>query len=287
MDPCLPGFGQFLVVFAQPPAAAQPSQGALHHPPSGQHLEAAAVRVPAHRIQRPTSGGPSPRHQPASVGRIGPDDLEPGKPVQQLYQDQLGPIPVPVSWHGAGSGCWPHGPPRPEAGPWCPLCPLRPLRWALAPRYLLAGVAAPRPPFSVVLTLWLSMMAAPGMASRPSFSRTWPRSASSTRSQVPSARHFRKYHHTVPQGGRSWGTIRHGMPPRKTYSMPFTTSCRSTVRRRPLLDPGGNKGSKCFHWQSVKSLGYAFRFMPQRYSLSPVSHQAISKPVYNISHTPS
>ena len=128
MDPCLPGFGQFLVVFAQPPAAAQPSQGALHHPPSGQHLEAAAVRVPAHRIQRPTSGGPSPRRQPASVGRIGPDDLEPGKPVQQLYQDQLGPIPVPVSWHGAGSGCWPHGPPRPEAGPWCPLCPLCPLR---------------------------------------------------------------------------------------------------------------------------------------------------------------
>ena len=158
---------------------------------------------------------------------------------------------------------------------------------ALAPRCLLADVVAPRPAFSVVLTLWLSMMAALGMASRPSFSRTWPRSASSTRSQVPSARHFRKYRHTVPQGGRSWGTIRHGMPPRKTYSMPFTTSRRSAVRRRPLLDPGGNKGSKCFHWQSVKSLGYAFRFMPQRYSLSPVSHQAISKPVYNNSHTPS
>ena len=33
--------------------------------------------------------------------------------------------------------------------------------------------------------------------------------------------------------------------------------------------------------------GIAFRFMPQRYSLSPVSHQAISKPVYNNSHTPS
>ena len=76
---------------------------------------------------------------------------------------------------------------------------------ALASRHFFACVIAARPPFSVVFTDWLSMMAPLGVASRPSLSRTMGRSASSTRSQVPSLRHFRKYHQTVPQGGRSWG----------------------------------------------------------------------------------
>lgn len=42
---------------------------------------------------------------------------------------------------------------------------------------LLAGIVARwvdrRPPFSMLLTLWLSMMAAVGLASRPAFSRHW------------------------------------------------------------------------------------------------------------------
>ena len=44
--------------------------------------------------------------------------------------------------------------------------------------------------------------------------------ASSMRSQVPSSRQLRKYHHTVPQGGKSWGIppqADQGMPPRSTY----------------------------------------------------------------------
>ena len=64
-------------------------------------------------------------------------------------------------------------------------------------------IIAARPPFSVVRTDWLSMMAPLGVALRPSLSRTMGRSASSTRSQMPSVRHFRKYQQTVPQGGRS------------------------------------------------------------------------------------
>ena len=42
----------------------------------------------------------------------------------------------------------------------------------LAALDLFTRVVAPRPPFSVVLTLWLSMMAALGLASRPSRSRS-------------------------------------------------------------------------------------------------------------------
>ena len=34
VNPGLAGFGQFLVVFAEPPAPAQPGQCALHHPPA-------------------------------------------------------------------------------------------------------------------------------------------------------------------------------------------------------------------------------------------------------------
>jgi hypothetical protein len=42
---------------------------------------------------------------------------------------------------------------------------------ALATLDLLGGIVAAWPPFSVVLTLWVSMMAAVGLASRPSVSR--------------------------------------------------------------------------------------------------------------------
>ena len=67
----------------------------------------------------------------------------------------------------------------------------------LASAHLFACVISARPPFSVVRTDWLSMMAPLGVASRPSCSRTMGRSASSTRSQTPLTRHI------VPQGGRS------------------------------------------------------------------------------------
>jgi len=43
---------------------------------------------------------------------------------------------------------------------------------AFAALDLLGGIVAARPPFSVVLTLWVSMMAAVGLASRPSLSRS-------------------------------------------------------------------------------------------------------------------
>jgi hypothetical protein len=43
---------------------------------------------------------------------------------------------------------------------------------ALAALDLLGGIVAARPPFSVVLTLWVSMMTAVGLASRPSVSRS-------------------------------------------------------------------------------------------------------------------
>ena len=251
MNPSLSGFRQFLVVLAEPSATAEPSQRALHHPSAGQYFELVAVRVPPHHLQQPPSGGPGPCRQTPGIGCVGPDYLETREASHQFGQYQPGPVPV------LDVGCVnDHGQEQPSS-----------IHYdvALASRHLLARVIAARPPFSVVFTDWLSMMAPLGVASRPSLSRTMGRSASSTRSQVPSVRHFLKYHHTVPQGGRSWGIIRQGMPPRNTYRTPFTTSRSFTVRGCPLDESGGNKGSSKLHWASVKSVGYALRSISQTY----------------------
>ena len=133
----------------------------------------------------------------------------------------------------------------------------------LATHHLLTSIIATRPPFSVVFTDWLSMIAALGVGLLPSDCRTLGRSASWTPSQVPSSVHLRKYLYTVCQGGRSCGSIRHGHPVRSTYTMPLTTSRISTVRGRPPGLAGGSKGSRMSHSWSVRSLGYGLRLIHQ------------------------
>ena len=128
---------------------------------------------------------------------------------------------------------------------------------------LLTSIIATRPPFSVVFTLWLSMIAALGVGFLPSASRTQGRSVSLTRSHVPSMVQLRKYLYRVCQGGRSCGTIRQGHPLRSKYRMPFTTSRRSTVRGRPPGLAGGSRGPRISHCSSVRSLGYDLRLIHQ------------------------
>jgi hypothetical protein len=63
---------------------------------------------------------------------------------------------------------------------------------ALAPTDALAAVIAPDPPFSVVFTVWLSMIPALGSRVRPEASRTSPRRLSCIRSQTLARRQVRK-----------------------------------------------------------------------------------------------
>jgi hypothetical protein len=63
---------------------------------------------------------------------------------------------------------------------------------AFTPIDLLARIVAMRAPLSVVLTDWLSIIAALGCRLRPAASRTSPRSWSWIRFQVPSRRQHRK-----------------------------------------------------------------------------------------------
>ena len=58
--------------------------------------------------------------------------------------------------------------------------------------HFLAGIIPMEPPFSVVLTDWLSRIAALGSASRPSAMRTWVRNASWTCAHIPWRRHEEK-----------------------------------------------------------------------------------------------
>ena len=133
----------------------------------------------------------------------------------------------------------------------------------LATHHLLTSIIATRPPSSVVFTNWLSMIAAVRVGLLPSDCRTLGRSASWTRSQIPSSIHLRKYLYTVCQGGRSCVSTRHGHPVRSTYTMPLTTSRISTVRCRPPGLAGGSKASRVSHSWSVRPLGYGLRLIHQ------------------------
>ena len=224
-------------------------------------------------FQQPAAKGPGPGGQLASVSAVSPNYLESGKPTHQFAQHQLGSISILDV-----GGMYHHGQ-KQSHGVYYDV--------TLAPSDLFAGIIATRPPFSVVFTDWLSMIAALGVASRPAASRTLGRKASSMASQVPSSRHFRKYHQTVPQGGKSWGTIRQGTPPRSTYRMPLVTSGKSTVRGCPLALAAGKKGANSAHWGSVKSLGYGFLFIPPSYQGFRPPVWAMIMQDYPVSHTPS
>jgi hypothetical protein len=273
LHPCLAGLRQFFIVFTQAPTPSQPGQGALHHPSTGQHSKAMAAFGALDDLKQPATGDVCPIHQLPAISCVGPNQLKSRESPQKFTQHQLGSIPI------LDVGSVDHYRQQQSQGIHHNV--------PLAARHLLASIVATRSPFSVVFTLWLSMMAAEGVGSLPSISRTLGCKASWMCSQVPSNRHLRKYHHTVPQGGKSWGNNRQGMPPRKTYRMPFMTSRRSAVGGRPLELARGSRGASSSHWELVRSLGYGFLLMHPRYqSLKPTTYRTIAQ-FHPISHTPS
>lgn len=65
---------------------------------------------------------------------------------------------------------------------------------------------------SVVLTLWLSMTPADGLASRPSRSRAAMTSSLLMARSNPSSRQRQQYFYTVENGGKSFDKRRHAPP---------------------------------------------------------------------------
>lgn len=248
VDPSLCCLGQGFIVFAQTTTPTQPRQRSFNDPASWQYLELVGVSWTLDYLHNPARQRLNPVNQLSRVASVRPDQLEAGETPYQFVDNKLSPIPVlDISRVGHDGQEQTHGVYHDVP---------------LASRHLLASVITARPPFSVVFTDWLSIMAALGVGSLPSACRTMGRRVSWIRSHVPSLLHLRKYLYTLPQGGRSWGTIRQGHPDRRTYRMPFTTSRRLTVRGLPPGLASGSNGASSFHWSSVRSLGYLLRFIP-------------------------
>ena len=153
VDPGFGGFRQCFIILAQSPVPAHPGESALHHPAPGQHLKAVAVPRAPHYPQSPTRQCRHPLDQLSGLAAIRPDQAQPGKPSGQLANDQLGPIPVlHIGWVH-------HHPQQQSLGIHHNM--------PFAAFHLLACVVPPRPPFSVVFTHWLSMMAPLGLGWRP------------------------------------------------------------------------------------------------------------------------
>jgi len=238
-------FRQGFVVLTQASVFAEPSQGAFHDPALGQDREA---------IRR--VGALDNLHLNAEpLLTIG---LQ-GFTLITAIQNQA--CPTPVEWHS----------PQHVAQPFAVL----PVGWMdfdsdqQAQRVdgnvpfttfdQLAAIEAARPPFSVVLTDWLSAIRRLGSISRPAFCRTCSRSASVSCSHSPPRFSIRKYEYTVCHAGKSCGNARHAIPPRRTYQIASNNSRGRCARGRPVRCLGST-GSILAHAASLKSLGYAFRF---------------------------
>src|SRR5216683_4216996 len=217
------------VVFGEPAVSTEPGEGALDHPALGQHVKAARGGVLGDgdelaAVERLACGFD---HR-AGIAAVGVEDSQAGDDTLEPGQQRHGAGPILNIGRVGQNG-------EQEAE-------RIDHDVALSTSHLLAGIPAARPPLSVVLTLWLSMMAADGLASRPSASRAAMRRTCSISSQTPAVMKARQYPYTVGHGGYAAGRWRHWQPVRNTCNNPSSTPRNSVVRGRPPGLAGGSIG---------------------------------------------
>ena len=105
MHPHFTALRTLLIAFAQPSASAQPGQGALHHPPTGHHLKAVAIRFPPHHGQQPTASGPSPGHHLTDVTASAQITRNLGNRPNSLANTSLAPSRSPYLIRGCPLRC--------------------------------------------------------------------------------------------------------------------------------------------------------------------------------------
>ena len=143
--------GQGFIVLAQPATTSQPRQCSLNHPPAWQHLKLMAGPGTLDDLQDPARHGHHPVHQLAAVASVSPDESQAWESSYQFIDDQPRTISV------LDIGRMHHHRQQQAHGIYDDV--------SLSTVDLLTSIIATRPPFSVVFTLWLSMIAALGVGS--------------------------------------------------------------------------------------------------------------------------
>lgn len=149
--------GQFFVVFGQPPVSAKPAERSFNDSAPRENDETGPGDS-AHDDQRQAEQEAGERDREPVINAIGEHRLEPAVQPLDPAQQASGAVGV-LDVGGVDDD------PEQEAGG-------IDRDVAFASPDLLGRVVAARPPFSVVLTLWVSIMAAVGLAWRPSCSRS-------------------------------------------------------------------------------------------------------------------
>jgi len=158
LDHSFTAIGERLIVFTQAAILSQPRKRPFDHPASGQHRKTFNVLTTFDNLQDPAAKIRSPVNELACVSTIGPDQRQPTETTHQFPQNQLSTVTI------LNTGCVHnhshHQTQRINH------------QMAFSTRYFLAGVIASIPPFEAVLTDWLSIIAALGLAWRPAWTRT-------------------------------------------------------------------------------------------------------------------
>src|SRR4051794_24437405 len=176
VDEVLTALRQLLVVLVQAMIVPEPGQRPLDDPAMGLHRKAHLLGRAPDNLQDPAPQGQRPGDQ-SLVGAVGPELTQARETLYQSGQQALGPGPVRAVGRQHDQGEEQTERIHDQV--------------ALATVPLLPFIVAPRPPFFPVLTLWLSNTAALGETRRPVALRTWSRSVSCSRGQVPSRRQRR------------------------------------------------------------------------------------------------
>lgn len=160
---------------------SQPTESSLHNPSAWKDVKAFDSIGPFHNLQTDVvaaSQSKDPLDQLPCVSPIGPN--EPDAQIGIAYQLEKDFRSITI----LNIGCMNHYSNNQSKRVYEEM--------TFAAVDFLAGIISMEPPFSVVLTDWLSRMAALGSASRPSAMRTWVRNASWTCAHIPSRRHDEK-----------------------------------------------------------------------------------------------
>ena len=143
-----------LVILAQPPLPTQPPKVPLHHPVPRQHRKSTLPRLARHYLQPVAQPLLDPSRQRAQIPAISPNSRSwENRPASS---DRASRVP---SQSGTSAGC------TTTDSSSSPVSTT--INMTLAAHHYLAGIVTARPPFAVVFTDWLSIMAALGSGWRP------------------------------------------------------------------------------------------------------------------------